>query len=406
MQTSRDAGAAAQVRAVAAAAAGVVALMFLTHWLSHDVDITRWVRAGEAMAEADELPPRFYQEAGLGYDGQYFYRIARSPLSTQPQVDGISLDRPSFRQQRIGYPILAWGLSAGGRQAAVPWALVMANAVALVAASTALALLAARRDRNPWLGIAGAALPASVMAFHFDLAEATEAALLLWALVMLGSRRWLAAAVLMCAAALTRETALILPLALTGSTLLRWIPMARRAGLAATSESPAWLGPACVAVYLGWSSWVSTLWDLPGVSTQQSAGHLRPDPTALIDLLIELPTRSGFDLVAISLFLAVGALGVAELRHPQAGQPHERLALIGTTLLVVTFTGWARAIVYLRQPGLWILFALVVAMSGPDAGAAPPRARVATILTIVLALVLTIEISSTSFPPAPSPGAR
>jgi hypothetical protein len=43
-----------------------------------------------------------------GYDGQFFYRLALEPFSTAERVDGIAFDAPAYRQQRIGYPLLAF----------------------------------------------------------------------------------------------------------------------------------------------------------------------------------------------------------------------------------------------------------------------------------------------------------
>ena len=51
-----------------------------------------------------------------GYDGQFFYRLALDPWSTDLKVDGITFDSPAYRQQRIVYPLLARVLTFGDWQ--------------------------------------------------------------------------------------------------------------------------------------------------------------------------------------------------------------------------------------------------------------------------------------------------
>lgn len=385
---------------IACAATVLVMTMFAAHQLGHDSGITGWIRVGETVSDPDQLPPGMYQEAGLGYDGKHYYRLARAPFSTAETVDGLEFDRPAFRHQRIGYPIAAWVLSGGGRQAAVPWAMVAVNAAAMIGSALALAQLAAQRGKSPWLGLAGAALPASVMAFHFNLAESLEACLLLWTLVLLDQRRWWWAVALLSAAVVTRETALVLAAALAASSVIHFVG-ARIGRRLATAGPPWWVGLVPAAIYGSWTLWISSLWDEPGESARRSAEHFSPSPLALLRVLADLPGRPGFDVVAIGLFVAAGVIGVLAIRATQSPL-HEVLALLFTTIVAVTFSGWDRAVVYLRHPGLWILFALVVAISSNSQDPMPSRARAACLLVLVLGLVLTGEIVSATFPEAPT----
>src|SRR5262245_13469598 len=45
-----------------------------------------------------------------GFDGQFYYAIARNPWVWRPTV----LDVPAYRHVRVLYPALAWALSGGG----------------------------------------------------------------------------------------------------------------------------------------------------------------------------------------------------------------------------------------------------------------------------------------------------
>ena len=133
----------------AALAALLIATAFVGLRLAlHDGDPTRWVRVGERVPDPTALPPDFFRERGLGYDGQYYYRLARAPWSTDHLVDGLQFGRPVYRHQRIGYPIVAWALSAGGRQSLVPWTLAAANILAAAVAAAAAAALLLRRGAS------------------------------------------------------------------------------------------------------------------------------------------------------------------------------------------------------------------------------------------------------------------
>src|SRR5258705_14008134 len=49
-----------------------------------------------------------------GYDGQFYYRLAIAPFSTQESIAGVHFDYPVYRAQRTLYPMLSY-LVSGGR---------------------------------------------------------------------------------------------------------------------------------------------------------------------------------------------------------------------------------------------------------------------------------------------------
>jgi hypothetical protein len=83
-----------------------------------------------------------------GFDGQFYYVIARDPWHLQ----GEQIDLPAYRHQRLFYPALAWILSGGGD----PWRLLWALPAINLAAIAGLAWLGVRLARhyavNPWWG--------------------------------------------------------------------------------------------------------------------------------------------------------------------------------------------------------------------------------------------------------------
>src|SRR5713226_6570903 len=93
-------------------------------------DVSRFVIAGGANVDASKVPPGLTVIPNIGgYDGVWFYRLALDPFTTAQTAYGIRLDNPSYRQQRIGYPLIVWLLSLG-RAAWVPALLVAVNVIA------------------------------------------------------------------------------------------------------------------------------------------------------------------------------------------------------------------------------------------------------------------------------------
>lgn len=84
-----------------------------------------------------------------GYDGQFFYAIARNPWRKFAKSDG--LDCPPLRQARILYPVASWLLS-GGRPYLLVWAMPLVNLLAIAGLAALGALLADRHGFNPWWG--------------------------------------------------------------------------------------------------------------------------------------------------------------------------------------------------------------------------------------------------------------
>jgi hypothetical protein len=146
-------------------------------------------------------------ERSTGYDGQFVYRLALDPFTRTATAHGITLDNPTYRQQRIGLPLTAWALHDVTRlplSAALP----LVDALALVAAAWAGAVLAQRLGRHALWGVLAGLSPGLVVAVTRDLTEPLATALLLAGLVAwTGRRPWLAVPAF-TAAVLTRETTL------------------------------------------------------------------------------------------------------------------------------------------------------------------------------------------------------
>ncbi|MHB8345143.1 MAG: hypothetical protein ACYDED_13005 [Ferrimicrobium sp.] len=197
--------------------AGLVGLIYLLYLVvrvsvAAKGRISALALIGTTFGNRARVPSYLAMTHGTGYDGQFFLRLALDPFRLTNGLFGISFDTP-FRAQRIGYPFLAWLLSAGNGRL-VPISLVVVNLLAVVAIAY-FGTIFARGSAQPW--ITGALLACYfgyLMSVGRDLAEPTAAALVLAGLVAFQSERPLLAALAFAFAALTLETELIVPIAI------------------------------------------------------------------------------------------------------------------------------------------------------------------------------------------------
>src|SRR3954451_14760527 len=96
-------------------------------------DVSRFVIAGGGNVDASKVPPGLTVIPNIGgYDGLTFYRLALNPFTSEQAADGIRLDNPPYRQQRLIYPLIVWLLSLG-HATWIPWLLVIVNILAAAA---------------------------------------------------------------------------------------------------------------------------------------------------------------------------------------------------------------------------------------------------------------------------------
>ena len=152
----------------------------------------------------------------FGYDGQFFYFTALDPRRAPAYMD-----EPTYRYGRVLYPFVARA-AALGQPAAVPWALLLVNLAAVAGGTLALALLLRRRGASPAYAAFWGFAPGLFVAVSRDLSEPLAYALVLAGLAAwwwdARPRPWLAG-VIFGLAVLTRETAILFPIALAVAAL-------------------------------------------------------------------------------------------------------------------------------------------------------------------------------------------
>jgi hypothetical protein len=238
-----------------------------------------------------------------GYDGQFYYAIARAPWRRHD----FGIDVPAIRQARILYPALSWLLSGGDAQFLL-WAMPLVNLLAIAGLAGLGAAAARGYGLSPWWG---ALLPFAVNAGMPALRNLTDvlSTLSVAALLIAWIRRWPWWAAGLCAAAtlFSREQNVAVVL-LVLLFVLRSADLDRR-----------WL-PALLAALLLWSLWLGVLRLYYGQwSLLPAGGNLGPPLAGMLYRWTHLATESrSFALfhvlcmatLTLQLGLALGLLAI------------------------------------------------------------------------------------------------
>jgi hypothetical protein len=192
---------------LATVAAVVYAAYLLARLDNFGFEPSCFVCAGDQVCDPSAVPPNLVVAGDSpGYDGQHYYRLALDPLTAQRTAFGITFDSPAYRQQRILYPLLVWGLS-WGQAGLVPVLLILLDYLAICIVAWLAGTLAQSMNQHALWGFLLAAYPGLLLSLARDLVEIVETALLLAGILLAGRRRHLAAALLFALAILGKETA-------------------------------------------------------------------------------------------------------------------------------------------------------------------------------------------------------
>jgi hypothetical protein len=175
-------------------------LVFLTILtLIHHYSIIDYVHIGTFFSHHDP-------HGTIGYDGQYFYFMARDPWHAYQYMDNAP-----YRYQRIVYGLLVYVLSLG-KESLIPFILLLVNFLSIVLSVEIVARLLARRRLSPWFGLAIGLYFGQATALIFDTTEPLAIAFLCIGLWYLEKERITLSALFMGLAALSRETTILFPL--------------------------------------------------------------------------------------------------------------------------------------------------------------------------------------------------
>ena len=225
------------------------------------------------------------EQHSAGYDGQFYYRLALNPFTDRWSEYGIRLDVPTYRQQRILMPLIAWIFSLGN-PSAIPWLFLTINI-----GGVALLAWCSSRLAAPWWSAAVWLYPGWLLTLSRDCAEILEISLLMATALALQRRRFALATILGTLAVLAKETAL---LGIIGLTLL---------------QLPAAFAPliAPVVAHLALKMLLFNVWHAqPSFGT----GHFAIPFSGLIhsfSLARPFPMMTNFELVALAMMAVLAA---------------------------------------------------------------------------------------------------
>ena len=197
-----------------------IAVAWYFYLSKFDGQITGFFRIGSVLPLSPLLNPAetLIYQGELGYDGQQFLTIALDP-GLQNQDSIAALDHPSYRYRRILYPLLGYLLGLGN-PVLIPWALVVINILA-IAVCTGLTAVYFQSQKQKTIGaLAVLAIPGIWMVLFLSTADLLASVFSLGAVVCQQifpphqSKKWWLVPILLALALLTRETSLIIWLAI------------------------------------------------------------------------------------------------------------------------------------------------------------------------------------------------
>jgi hypothetical protein len=170
----------------------------------------------------------FHGGFGDGYDGQFYYAIARAPWHKQQ----VGVDIPPVRHLRVLYPTLAWA-ATGGDKYLLLWALPAINLLAIGGLAWMGALMARSSGLSGWWGLL---LPQAVNAGLISYRNLSDVVSVcaVCGLLLAHQRRWPTAVVAAWAAAAVfcreQNTAVAALVLLVAAVRGRWREAAALAG--------------------------------------------------------------------------------------------------------------------------------------------------------------------------------
>ena len=190
----------------------VASLFAMTHLARNEMNPTIFIAIGE-----DDVAIRQYAERRLdevvlrpelGHDGRFFFVQANDPWLLDPKEHAEILDRPVYRTQRMGYPVLS---SIGGilPPEGVVWGMLAVNVLALGLGAYVCSILAVNSGGSSWWGVIFPLNVGLMSEFSIGGGGIVAASLAFAAVMALKQDRVVFASLLFAFSSLSREVMLI-----------------------------------------------------------------------------------------------------------------------------------------------------------------------------------------------------
>ena len=154
-----------------------------------------------------------------GHDGKFFFIQANDPWHINPEENAAFLDRPVYRAQRMLFPLIAGGLGLFP-PGVIVWSMLITNLLCIGLGSLIAAQIAVRWGASPWLGLSVPLNIGLLFELWIDGAGILAYVLCLGAVYAVAVGRGWTAAVLLAAAALSREVMVVFAV---GIVVLGWV---------------------------------------------------------------------------------------------------------------------------------------------------------------------------------------
>lgn len=302
-------------------------------------DLTYFIMSGVIYSHPAQMYPRIQHVSSAGYDGQFYYRFALNPFNWHATAYGITVDH-NYRYTRIGYPLIAWLLSAG-HAAVVPVMLVMVNLACVAAIGWLGAVFARDSGRHGLWGLLFVAYFGLVISVGRDTAEPLADACLLAALLLYRRKRYIPAALLLMYGVITNEPVLIMAVGIALTRLWSFWKRRARPG----REDLIWVLPGVAYVVLQ----VAEKLIVPGTSGGSSdiTSNITVPFAAMVrglftDFRLMSWTHLGlydFNLIEFIALAVAVVSGLLVLRATTA-PVHERVGFVCFVLIEIVMASW------------------------------------------------------------------
>jgi hypothetical protein len=337
-------------------------------------DPSRLVHASPPLTDAAAaLPSLTVLPAGLGFDGQFYYRLSISPFSAAIRLGGVTFDVPSLRGSRVGFGIVGFLLS-GGQPALVPIALLVANVLLFAVLGLLAGLLMRQAGRHAGWAALLLIWPGFAYSLALDTAEILAAVCVVGGLLALRRAHWGWAALALSGAVITRESTVTIVAALWVTTTIQLVAGRRHRRERSTIGTLLASSAAGIAFVLVQLYGYLQFGEIPLLSSGQSNLGI-PFEGVLGAIQRSFPPVTPgkiLDFSAVLLVLVVLGCGLAALRYSAAATA-EKVAWATTALMMVSITGpWISAPSSMRAAVELIVMTIVVVLGVPT-DRIPPR---------------------------------
>lgn len=190
----------------------IITLYF--YFVKFDGNITGFFRIGSILPLSPYLNPNntIIYQGEIGYDGQQFLSIAFDPFLQNTETIN-TLDHPIYRYRRILYPLIGYLLSFGN-QTLIPYVMVGINYLSLIFIVGIISLYFKSDNTFQWQPLLTLCIPGVWMVLSLGTADLLSSLFLILAFYSYRSDKPIVTGVAISLACLTRETLILMGLAL------------------------------------------------------------------------------------------------------------------------------------------------------------------------------------------------